>query len=413
MKIASDAAAPRRGIAVIALVATAHFSSHVMQLAVPPLFPILHATFGASFIELGVIVTLFYGASGLGQATAGFLVDRMGAVRVLVAGLSLLSLATLAMAFVPDYRTMLPFAVAAGLGNSVFHPADLSILSHRVGERMLGRAFAAHGLMGSLGYATAPVLVGTITAFFGWRAALGSIGIAGLCVALLLQASRAKLAYERIPAPQSTSEPRAGGARQAGSYLAVVTAPVVLLAFGYFVITAYGGTGIQTFSVAALGAGYDFSLTQATMTLTSYLVAGACGIVLGGFLADRTTRHHLVAMSGLGIAAAMMLVVAVVPSWPEAVFAAMITAGLMNGMTGPSRDVIVRRAASGAGTGSVFGFVYSGGDLGSATAPLLFGALGDHHAWHGVFLVCALAYAAAVPTVLQVDRSNASRPRPA
>ena len=88
---------------------------------------------------------------------------------------------------------------------------------------------------------------------------------------------------------------------------------------------------------------------------------------------------------------------------------ALTLAGLANGTTGPSRDVIVRRAAAGAGTGSVFGFVYSGGDFGGATAPLLFGVLGDSGAWRAVFLVCALAYAAAVPTVMQVGRRGAAR----
>ncbi len=406
MSALTETAPPRRerGVAVIALVATAHFSSHVMQLAVPPLFPLLHIAFGASFVELGMIVSLLYGASGIGQAIAGFLVDRWGAVHVLLAGLSLMACATLAMGLAPGYGAMLPLAVAAGLGNSVFHPADLSILSHRVEDRMLGRAFAAHGLMGTLGYATAPVLVGVLAAFFGWRTALVTIGILGLCGAMLLYVNRALLVYEHRPAQRRVSGPPQKG------WLATVTTPVVMLAFGYFVITAYGGTGIQTFSVSALGEGYGFALPVATLALTLYLVAGASGIFLGGILADRTAQHHRVAMAGLAVASLAMLATALAPATPLVVLPAMMVAGLANGLTGPSRDVIVRRAAKGAGTGSVFGFVYSGGDLGSATAPLLYGVLGDHRAWRAVFFACAAAYAAAVPTVLQVNRSG---PRPA
>lgn len=407
MSAVTEAAAPRRqgGVGVIALVAMAHFASHVMQLAVPPLFPLLHTVFGASFVELGVIVSLLYGASGVGQAIAGFVVDRWGALNVLRAGLALMAASTLAMGLAPSYGALLPLAVAAGLGNSVFHPADLSILSHRVEDRMLGRAFAAHGLMGSLGYATAPILVGVIAALAGWRAALVTIGIAGLCAVLLLHANRALLHYERAPAPRRTAE------APGNVWLATVTAPVVMLAFGYFVITAYGASGLQTFSVAALSAGYGFALPVATLALTFYLVASAGGILLGGFLADRTSRHHRVAMAGLAVAALAMLTLAWAPASPALVLLAMTVTGLANGITGPSRDVIVRRAAKGAGTGSVFGFVYSGGDLGGATAPLLYGALGDHHAWRAVFLVCALAYAAAVPTVMQVNRSRARRAR--
>src|ERR1700730_5476950 len=82
-----------RDVAVISLVGAAHYMSHVLQLALPPLFPILHSQFGVSFTELGAFVTLFYVVSGLSQAAAGVLVDRFGAYRLLVGGLVMLSAA--------------------------------------------------------------------------------------------------------------------------------------------------------------------------------------------------------------------------------------------------------------------------------------------------------------------------------
>src|SRR5260370_25413777 len=66
----------RRGRGVMPMVGFAHYTSHVLQLTLPPLFPILHDEFGVSFTELGLIVTVFYVASGLGQAAAGVLVGR-------------------------------------------------------------------------------------------------------------------------------------------------------------------------------------------------------------------------------------------------------------------------------------------------------------------------------------------------
>ncbi len=88
----------------------------------------------------------------------------------------------------------------------------------------------------------------------------------------------------------------------------------------------------------------------------------------------------------------------------------MMLGGIANGITAPSRDVLIRRAAAGAGMGSVFGFVYSGFDLGSSTAPLLFGALLDHQAPHAVFVAIACAFALAVPTVMEVQHRAAARP---
>ena len=394
----------RRDRSVIALVAAAHYSSHVLQLALPPLFPILHDVFGVSFTELGLVVTLFYIASGLGQALAGVLVDRYGAHRLLIGGLATLSAAIALAGVAGSYGMLLPLAVIAGLGNSVFHPADLSILSHRVSEKRLGRAYAVHGIAGSLGYATSPVAVAAIVAYANWQAALVTLGVAGMIVACVLYANRSSLDYHRAVAPQ-----HAGASHRPARYFAIIGSPVVLMAFGYFVMTAFAGTGISTFSITALTSGYGLSLSTATFGLTAYLVGSSCGILAGGFLADHTRYHHRVAMSGITVAGILMLLIAVLPGLSAMVVPLMIVAGVANGMTGPSRDVLIRRAAAGAGMGSVFGFVYSGFDLGSSTAPILFGALVDHQAPHAVFLAVACAFALGVPTVMQVQHQAAAR----
>jgi MFS transporter, FSR family, fosmidomycin resistance protein len=386
-----------RDFTIMSLVGVAHYMSHVLQLALPPLFPILHREFGVSFTELGLVVTLFYIASGLGQTAAGVLVDRYGAPVLLIGGLAVLGAAIALAGAVSSYWMLLPLAPIAGLGNSVFHPADLAILSHKVSERRLGRAYAVHGLSGSLGYASAPIAVTAIAAYGGWGTALVTVGVVGIALAVLLLMQHALL---------EARQPRSGEgkrATRASSYLAVIGAPVVLMAFGYFAMTAFAGSGMQTFAITALTSGYGLALNTATLGLTGYLVGAASGITLGGFLADRTLHHHRVAMSGIATAALLIFAVAAMPGLGALVVPSMAVAGVANGITGPSRDVLVRRAAAGIGTGSVFGFVYSGFDLGSSTAPLLFGALIDHQAPHGVFLAIAIAFALAVPTVMQVQ----------
>ncbi|MFI4987763.1 MAG: MFS transporter [Alphaproteobacteria bacterium] len=402
-----SAAAPARvgdrDVRVITAVGIAHYCSHLMQLALPPLFPILHDVFGVSFTELGLILTLFYSASGFGQATAGVLVDRYGAHRLLIGGLALMGVATILAGVVTSFWMLMPLAVLAGLGNSVFHPADLSILSHRVSERRLGRAFAVHGFLGTIGFATAPVAITALAAFGGWRTAVVVFGIAGLAGAFVVHANRAVLAYGRRAEAASV----AGAARRRPGYLSVISSPVVVMGFCYFVLTAFAGTGVQTFAVTTLTSGYGLVLGTATLGLTAYLVGTSVGVAFGGLLADRTEHHHRVAMGGVVAAAAIMLAMTGVATLPLFVVPMLALAGIASGVTGPSRDVLIRRAAAGSGMGSVFGFVYSGFDLGSSTAPLIFGALIDHHAAHAVFLAVAIALALAAPTVMQVRRRTA------
>jgi MFS transporter, FSR family, fosmidomycin resistance protein len=404
--MSASAASPQetpRDAAVIALAGLAHYTSHVMQLALPPLFPVLHDHFAVSFVDLALVTSFFYVASGLGQAAAGLLVDRYGARRILLSGLVLLSIAVGLMGFVTAYWMLLPLALVAGLGNSVFHPADLSILSHRVSSGRLGRAYATHAVCGTLGFASAPLLVALIAWLAGWRVALGAIGLGGLAVAVLMYANHALLDYRRVAAA-----PRAGQAEPAHiAYWRIVGSPVVLMGFTYFALTAFAGTGIQTFSITALVSGYGLELRLATLGLTLYLIGGAIGMVAGGFLAERTRQHHRVAMIGISLAAVLMLLVAGLPG-PVAV-PLMMLAGIASGITAPSRDVLIRAAAAGSGIGSIFGFVYSGFDLGSSVAPLLFGALIDGGSQRAVFLAIACSFALGVPAVMQVRQRAAAR----
>jgi MFS family permease len=390
----------------IGAVAAAHFTSHVLQLALAPLFPLLRADLGVGYTELGLILSVFYVVSGLGQVIAGVLVDRFGPHRLLVSGVALQGGAVAAMGVAPGYWAFLPLAALAGLGNSVYHPANLSVLSHRVTPARLGRAFALHVVAGSLGYALSPLFGGAIAALSGWRAALLAIGGFALVMAAGVFCARALLTVSAADR-HGPAKPAAGV--PAPSLLHILANPVVLLAFGYFVLTALSGSGIQSFTPAALTQGYGAPFALAAVAVTAYQVGNIGGVLLGGLLADRTERHHAVALLGMAAAAAFVFAASAAGASATTAIALLSAGGFAVGVTTPSRDVLVRRAAPGDALGKVFGVVYSGFDLGSLVGPVIYGALLDSGRPHLVFAAAAAALVLCSFTVLGV-RPRAGRP---
>src|SRR4030095_14797673 len=152
----------KRDVRIMTLVGGAHFISHFFQLTLPPLFPLLRDAFAVSYTELGLLMGLFYAASGIGQTGSGLLVDHFGARRVLPCGMVLLAGAMGVAGIAPAYWALALGAVLGGLGNSVFHPADYSIFNASVSPPRLGRAYGIHGICGNLGWAVAPAVGGGV-----------------------------------------------------------------------------------------------------------------------------------------------------------------------------------------------------------------------------------------------------------
>jgi MFS family permease len=298
----------------------------------------------------------------------------------------------------PGYWALVVLAALAGLGNSVFHPADYSILTARVSEARLGRAYSVHAFAGNLGWAAAPVVVLALAAQWGWRAALGAGGLLG-CGAVVTLLRQSVLA-EPVPTMAATAGSRPAG-RARGPLL--LSAPI-LACFAYFALLAFALIGVQTFLVSALMSLYATPLSLATGTLTAYLMASAAGILAGGRLADLTRRHDLVAASGMAAAAALMAIVATGALGVAALVGAIVAGGFASGLTSPSRDMLIRGATPAGASGRVFGFVYSGLDLGSSAGPLLFGWLLDHDAPRALFLTIAAGLALTIATVVEVRR---------
>jgi MFS family permease len=360
--------------------------------------------FGFGYTEAGFLMTVFFAISGLGQAFAGIVVDRYGARRVLMAGVGLLAASGLALSTAVNYSMLLLAVALAGMGNSVFHPADFSLLNKKVSPARLGYAFSVHGLSGNLGWAIGATISGMALAWAGWRGA----GVAATLAAL---GSIAALRLARPLLDDDVAKVGAG-ATAMGSTFGFLGLPVIWLAFMFFLLVTAAFGGLQSFSVPVLGGIYGISAAAAVAALTGYLLGSAAGMVVGGFVAVRVQAHERTVGAALVGAAffAATLASGLPPAW--SVIPLMVGIGIGVGLAGPSRDLLVRRVATESlaggnaspAFGRVYGFVYSGLDVGLALGPLAFGMLLDAGGRDGVLPGVALLQILAVLTVLAMGR---------
>jgi len=389
----------REDAAVIGLVGAAHGVSHFAQLLLAPLFPWLKDEFHASYTELGLLLSVFFVTSCAVQTLAGFVVDRMGPRPVLFGGLLLSGVAALGYASSSSYVALVLWSVVAGAGNGVFHPADYTLLNHKVHKPRLGHAYSVHGITGSLGWALAPALLVPVALWQGWRVALLCAAAVAFAVLALVWSQR-----HRLDMPMARPAHQAHGASGAGDTFGFLRIPAVWMCFAFFFFYAGALSVVQTYAPEAARQLHAVPLGLAAVCLTVYMVGSACGMVIGGFLASDPSRCERIVGIAFAVAASMALYAALghIAGWLVPVlFGAM---GFVSGMASPSRDLLVKRSTPEGATGRVYGVVYSGLDTGQAVMPLVFGRLMDLHQYQAVWLGLALLQLVLIASAFNIRR---------
>lgn len=394
------AARPKGELKTIGLVSFAHLLSHFYMLSLPPLFIYVRDDLDVSFVSLGLCVTAYAITTGLLQTPMGFLVNRIGGGKVLAGGLFVNAAAIAAVAFTTEYWQIIALMFVAGVGSSVFHPADYSILAARVAPERLGRALATHALGGNFGFVAAPPVVLTLATLMGWRNALLVAGGAGALMAVALAFQMSAIGH------------RKGAARRQDSWGRLVRSPAILLLFVFYTLSAAANSGIVHFSVSAFSEIYGVPVATAAVALTTYQVLSMIAVLPGGWLADRFENHELVLALCMAGSAGFLLLCGSGALPFIAVFGAIGVAGAFHGLVNASRDVSVRGAAKDVSVGTVFGFVTTGYSAGQIIGPSVYGLILDFGRPQLVFVASAVFSLLAILTML-ARRGASTAPAPA
>ncbi len=357
---------------VVGVISAAHFYSHYYFIVLPLMFPILKDVYDISYTQLGIGYGVFSAVTAICQTPIGFVVDRYGARWILIAGIVAESVILALFGVFHTYTAYLVLMALAGLANSVYHPADYSILTRTVRKDRLGKAFSIHTFCGQAGSAASPVVIVLISMGVHWSHSLMLSGALGLLIAFGVILGSKELDRLDDTVDSTVSAKRI----EKGSWRLLFSIPI-LMGWLFFMGFTMATAGIYDFSVSAFSEIYGASLGEAGTVMWSFLVAVAFGILGAGYIADRWKRHELVVATCMVGVASCMFFIAFVPMPLIVLVVPMIIAGFFEGFITPSRDIIISSLGSPKDMGKIFGIVTTGFSAGGILGPPLFGFLLD------------------------------------
>jgi FSR family fosmidomycin resistance protein-like MFS transporter len=160
---------------ILSITGGSHLSVHALMLALPSLIPVIRNEFNVGLDTLGFVVTVSGFMFGLGAIPSGWAEKRFGGRSLLLIYQIGSSLSALLVAVSGSFVMMIVGLGFMGFFCSIYHPAGLTLISHRV--KLLTKGMAIHGIFGSTGSALGPLLATTLAALISWRSAYAFLGI--------------------------------------------------------------------------------------------------------------------------------------------------------------------------------------------------------------------------------------------
>jgi MFS family permease len=386
---------------IMGLSVGAHSLVHLFEGVLPPLIPLLIVEFGTDYFHLGLIVTGFSYAFGLGSLPAGIVSDKVGPRRLVT--LFLFGAGTLSIAVWP-VNSLWIYGIIMGLIGlfcSTYHPAANTLLSLSMTHR--GNAFGIHGIAGSIGVAITPLLSAWIGSMFGWRTPHVFFGMAGIGLAIYSLTIPGK-----IISPDEKDKTRKDRAKiHSENWIRIV---LFLLS-----ATALGLTykGIMTFLPTYMGQQVHLGfLSMDTVALggtiaTIALLSGAWGQYLAGRLVDLYDAEKLYLIA---ILTGMIFVFCMAISKGLILIGATVIYAFFYFATQPIQNFLISnyfpKHRHGMGYGIHFFLTFGVGSTAAAVA----GYLADRFGLESVFIAMGFCFAtSALMVILLILRSHRLR----
>jgi sugar phosphate permease len=394
--------------AVVAMLWWISVFNYADRQAINSVFPLLEKELGLSMVQLGLLGSAFAWVYGLSGFFAGFLVDRMSRKKAILGGLYAWSIICMSTAFSRGFNMLFALRAAEGLGETIYYPASMSMVSDYHGKETRSRAIGLHQTSVYAGTIAGGFFAGLIGQHYGWRWSFIVFGGLGVLLGFVLN----KFLREPKRGQSDLTEHEATSAslNLAQFFQLLKRTPTMLCLMGAFMCSNFVAVVLLTWMPKFLYDRFHMGLAVAGLTATIFVqLASVLGSITGGWLADflrkKTPRGRiLVQAAGVlcgapfvawcGMTRSVMALIIALTCWGfcKGMYDANIFASLFD---------VVRPEAR----GTAAGFLNSVGWLGGGgSAPVLIGWIArDRGLSAGItaastvyLLACALLVVAAV-----------------
>jgi MFS family permease len=404
---AASGTLPRWFHAALGLLALAVFIGSIDRGNLATAAPLIKDELHFSATQLGFVLTAYYVTYVPAQVIAGWLVDRLGAARVLVTGFIAWSLAMSLTGLAHGFMTVVWLRLALGIGESAFMPAVSAIVARCFPESGRGTANAVVLAGLACGPAFGVFFGGMLIAAIGWRAFFIAFGLASLVWLLPWLAivqprlvERSPLASITVPRMLGILRERSLWGASIGHFCGNYAYSFVLSWIPYYLVHERGWSLPQMATIGGSAYLLMALASLATGRITDHIIAAGAS----------ATRVRKACLAGGYVLAAVFIVGCAMAGAGTSVLLLLLTC-VAFGMVAPNLFAVAQSLAGAAAAGRWVGIQVSIGNVPGLIAPFLTGMLVDHTGSFMVPFVVAgvlqLAGAAAwlfgVGTVAQID----------
>jgi MFS family permease len=385
------------------------FFNYADRQAVFSVFPLLEREMHLTTVQLGLLGSAFAWVYGLAAPLAGFVVDRVKRKTAILGGLHVWSVICMATVLSRNFPQLLFWRAAEGLGETIYYPASMSLISDYHGRATRSRAMGLHQTSVYVGTIGGGFFAGLIGQHYGWR--LSFIVFGGLGILLGLVLHRLLIEPPRGAADFADAGPGSHAAPGAhmpfAAFLGLLwRTPTVLCLMGAFMCANFVAVVLLSWMPKFLYDRFGMGLAMAGLTATIFVqVASMIGAPVGGWLADawrRRAPHGRLAVQMIGVlCGAPFVVLCGLTQSVTLLIVALTFWGFFKGLYDANIFASVFDVVRPEARGTAAGFMNTVGWLGGGgTAPVVIGLIATRTGLGAAIALASVVYVAAAVLIV-------------